>query len=783
MHAENKDKTQNSKPLTLGLLTEQIEYRYQRKILSGIMDVCSKNQINLVCFAGGALKSPYGYETERNRIFALVNRELLDGLLLMSGSLCNFVTQEELQEFCAGFSPLPIVSIAIPIPGIPSVVIDNTRGLSDLITHIIKVHQCRRIAFIKGPEGNPEAMLRYKVFTETLEKNGVPVIEDLIASGDFRPSTGVSAVSYLLNHENIDINAMLSESDDTSVGAIEALKKRGVLFTESNTAKPNIDAIVAANDNMAIGALEALVHKGIQVPDDLIITGFDDQEEAEFVSPPLTTVYQPLYEQGGKAVELMLRLLRNEKTEAQVTLPTRLLIRESCGCLSLPTGPKADGKFEDVSIQFMNTMGSLMEKTKVPDAEKKLKSLIERHLSGRPFLEFFNQIIKEEFYSHGDVSLWKEIIHKLINNLPMSVPSPDKQKESKEQLLYALLKVEELLKRAEAYNRLKEETKFMQLRSLIQSMSMPMEIDKLKQALSMELKDFGIRGFFLSLYDNGDNNQDLSRFIMGYSKYDDFHAPAGPVVFPSNQLIPGKYLLSTKNRYAYVAEPLFIGEEHYGFAVFDISDREFFFYETLRGQISNALKRSFLLQRRIEAEEKLKEAMNELEASNKKLEKISLQDELSGLNNRRGFYGAAQLYFNLAKRRDDDFLLFYFDLDGLKNINDTYGHQEGDVALVEASKVLKDTFRSTDILGRIGGDEFVVLGDRLHKYDLHGIMARLEGKLAECNANINKPYTISLSYGVVIQDAQWQWNSLDDLMAEADRKLYEVKKSKKFYDK
>jgi diguanylate cyclase (GGDEF)-like protein len=104
---------------------------------------------------------------------------------------------------------------------------------------------------------------------------------------------------------------------------------------------------------------------------------------------------------------------------------------------------------------------------------------------------------------------------------------------------------------------------------------------------------------------------------------------------------------------------------------------------------------------------------------------LSITDELTGLHNRRGFFTLAQQQMKVSERSGGALLLFFVDLDDLKHINDTFGHLEGDKALIEVSNVLRDTFRESDIIGRIGGDEFAVLAIETSDLTEEALITRL----------------------------------------------------------
>jgi diguanylate cyclase (GGDEF)-like protein/PAS domain S-box-containing protein len=160
------------------------------------------------------------------------------------------------------------------------------------------------------------------------------------------------------------------------------------------------------------------------------------------------------------------------------------------------------------------------------------------------------------------------------------------------------------------------------------------------------------------------------------------------------------------------------------------------------------------------------------------LKGLSLIDDLTGLYNRRGFLALAEQQMKFAQRTGHGFTLVFADLDGLKKINDTYGHKEGDRALRRVAEVLKKSFRESDIIARLAGDEFTILA--LDDYDAKARAAalRLEERLKESNESEDAGYTLSLSFGEVHFDPE-STATLEELLARADEVMYEQKQSKK----
>jgi diguanylate cyclase (GGDEF)-like protein/PAS domain S-box-containing protein len=159
------------------------------------------------------------------------------------------------------------------------------------------------------------------------------------------------------------------------------------------------------------------------------------------------------------------------------------------------------------------------------------------------------------------------------------------------------------------------------------------------------------------------------------------------------------------------------------------------------------------------------------------LRNLSLSDPLTGLYNRRGFLALAEQQWLQAFRDKRPFLLFFADVDGLKQINDTLGHSRGDQALIETAEALRETFRKSDILARIGGDEFAIVATQLPLEHAPVYRSRLQNHIDRINTDKNLPFRLSLSVGVAVRD-QAETLSIQDLLRRADEDLYAHKHSR-----
>lgn len=169
--------------------------------------------------------------------------------------------------------------------------------------------------------------------------------------------------------------------------------------------------------------------------------------------------------------------------------------------------------------------------------------------------------------------------------------------------------------------------------------------------------------------------------------------------------------------------------------------------------------------------------ITERKQAEEKLRSLSITDELTGLYNRRGFFTLAEQQLKLADRMKRGMLLLFADLDNLKWINDTFGHDEGDLALIEIANILKETFRKSDITARIGGDEFVVLAIEAHRNSANILTTRLQENLKAHNAKRGRGYELSLSMGIARYDPESPC-PIDKLISLADKSMYQEKRSK-----
>lgn len=167
--------------------------------------------------------------------------------------------------------------------------------------------------------------------------------------------------------------------------------------------------------------------------------------------------------------------------------------------------------------------------------------------------------------------------------------------------------------------------------------------------------------------------------------------------------------------------------------------------------------------------------ITERKLQEERLKDMAILDDLTGLYNRRGFMALASQHLKQAKRAKRQALVIFADLDGLKRINDTHGHADGDRAIIAAAEVFNRTFRDSDVVARVGGDEFAILAIEAEMESVETIKARLQAALQSANSS-GRPYQISVSIGIVPFNPDHDAN-VEELMASADREMYTHKRS------
>ncbi len=568
----------------VGIIVDNL-YNYQWEILSGIFSAGEYYNIDLYCFTGKTLNSPRDYEKQGNIIYNLVSKKSVDGVIIFSSALSSDTTLEETKNFCRNFSlQMPTVSIGLPVEGVTSIIVDNERGFRDLLIHLIEDHGYKKFTFITGPLQNMEAQIRYKVFMETLKNYNIEISQENIFYGDFLHNTGREAVKYFLDKGKIDFDVLVSSNDDMALGAIDELKERGYIL-----------------------------------PEDLRITGFDDVEEASLITPPLTTVQQPLKGIGWKALETIVGLISGQAFPGIITLSTNLVIRDSCGCkYSGIERAKVENKEE---IIFCNNLLSLEGKF-IKYVEDNLGN-VEEDILGEIYRNFIynlskkesnyflrtlekNLKLKEKFIpSLGIFQEYISLLRKFLYNY-----LEEEETYFSENLWHqARVIISDYAERVQGYRRKIIEQQTNDLAYTGINLISSFKRENIVREVKENIPKLGVKTFYIVLYDDKEPPYKTGKILIGYD-----HKEKHWESFPVNEIIPLKYL--PERRVIFIVEPLYYQEKSWGYALFEIGPQLGVIYEILRAQISAGLQGAFLFEEKERYELELESYINELSILN-----------------------------------------------------------------------------------------------------------------------------------------------------------------------
>jgi PAS domain S-box-containing protein len=590
---------QNARP-RIGMLIWEIDHSGLMLRWQGAADAAREQGANLFCFIGGRVRAPQGFESQANVIYDLVDVEQFDGLTIWPANIGSFVSRQELEAFVRRFHPLPIVSSDQAFEGIPSVLMSGYQGMREAILHLIQIHGCRRIAFIRGPASLATAQERYQAYVDTLTECGLPLDPSLVSPPGGWLDWGAPAMRMLID-------------------------ERGL--------RPSVDfeAVVGTNSSQAVDAMAVLQARGYQVPGEVAVVGFDDVKETWTVTPPLTTVYAPFYEMGRRSTELLLTHLHGERAPVQTSLPARLVVRQSCGCPSLAVVQAgiriaATGQpFEIFLDQREETLAMMAQPLRVPDSKSArewaailLDTFVAelRTKSSGVFLPALNEMLQQAVAMGRDVVVWQEAISTLRRQM---YPYLGEMSPRAEDLWgQARVMIGEMSRRQQAQQELQAGQQARTLRQVEAMLITTFNMKRLMDVLAENLPRLGIPSCYLALYENPQPYQypqpapEWSRLELAYTDKGRIQLEPDGLRFPSRQLVP-KGMLPQDRQYSLVVMPLYFQENQIGFVLFEAGPHEGMVYRTLCTQISSALQGALLLREREQVEVALERAYAEVE--------------------------------------------------------------------------------------------------------------------------------------------------------------------------
>lgn len=625
--------------LNFGVIISGANEEYQGTILSGIHQYAQENDINIAHFIafGGVLDGNRNDIGEFN-IFNLINYDMLDGVILLTNTISSPEIADRIINTLKEMY-IPVSSIDRDIEEFHHVGIDNYKAMREVIEHIVIHHKITDINFISGTKTNPENILRFKAYKDVLAEHNIPYDESKVYYGLFRERDGNEGVEEFIRTGKVG------------------------------------KAIVCANDATAIGAVSTLEENGYRIPDDVIVTGFDNVFNAKNYNPPITSVSRPLKKSGYIACQQVHNCILEKEQERSVILNTELATTASCGC--------CNGACDEISL-FKKETYQMME------------------------------------MYHHDVPL--------VNTMACNLAECN-------------------------------------------------SIDLLKEKIKRYIEQIKCEKFFLCLCDDWTGEKSDDTPIDEYLREGYTEMVTVPLVYCENkfgaieafrsEIMLQDLYVNTSCSKRYYFSPLHFNDRCLGYAIICNSDFPLKspLYHNWIINVSNAIenvrKNSYI------------------ERTLRKLENLYTKDPLSQIFNRNGFQENTEEIYLRCVNEHLPIMLMFADMDGMKFINDNFGHKEGDSAIKNMAISVSNACLDHEICARFGGDEFIIFAPSYDDAKAADLKKRINDNITKYNQTADKPYQLSVSVGWHIEIPTAD-TTLNTLVTKADQKMYLEKKRKPY---
>lgn len=631
--------------MNIAVLLSGVGLENQNKVVNGILDSALQDEANVYIFTCDRWKyeSKSIYEKGEYNIYSLPDFTQYDGIIIISDNIYNqTVTGDVITKIRE--SKVPCVSLGMKLDDIIYVHTESQSGVSAIVKHLTEKHGAKKIYYVSGPLKSKGAGERLAAYKAAMEKCCLEWNEQMIAYGDYTYKSGFSAVKKFIQED-----------------------------------MPMPDAIMAANDTMAIGVIMALQEAGYRVPEDILVTGYDNTAIAGLNAPRLTTVKRGGYTAAETAYKLLMQAIRKENPPMESTVYGKPIFSQSCGC-------DKKHSYTHAQLQEMYVKNTI----EVRDNLELLKNCAAEFTGLNTFNDFMEcvkpyivQLAPEYFYlcMCGSIENYYD----------------------------------ELERMAEGNERGRDETAYK---------------DDIWVPIAYE------KGTFTS--------------------YEGFHR---------KYLLPPSCKKEEKGAF-YLVMPLHHQEYCFGYCVI--------------GNYKPALENRFLRHFIMSIDNALETVRRQdtMNAMLGRLSKVWLYDELTGVNNRAGFRKFAPRILEEARRKELPIAAVFADMDGLKKVNDLYGHEEGDAYIKAMANILESNRRHGELLTRYGGDEFVIIMNGCFEEDVREFIYKIQEDINNYNVRYTKAYKLDASIGYRVEVNAENIN-LENLVEMADQNMYEIKREKK----
>ena len=709
----------------IALLCDSLEDTFQSELVDAGLAAAAVYDVDLLIVPGGKLGEARGKTFIHDAV-----PKWADGIIVAAHTIGHVATDEEMGAFLENLRPTPTVCLGKVSAANCCLVVENEAAVHHIVQHLVQQHGCRRFAFLSGPEPNIEARARARGFTRALREATPAIVDELCIAADFTWEGGRRAICELLDRRGVDI--------------------------------AEVDALVCANDAMAVGACFELERRELCVPRDIAVVGFDDTDLARHLPAPLTTARQPIRDLLFDATRMLVRGLEEGAAPRGChRYDAEPIFRRSCGCPRLPnlrppSTPSRRGlQVADIVQALVPAIREELDAGFVfaLDAVSQtwLRELVEALLAqlGDHRTAFFDAL---ETLSFGLLRAgkaptgWQQtllVVRRHVAQRGLSSPS---LLDELERIIDGAIRLTSELATSFVVRQREELLEHLRVLSdataqLLAAPDLHTISDVARESIPKLGVERGLISLFSSPFDADATMSLVSSFGLG-PQHDT--AP-----FPVAALGPDE-LLRGRN---WVVEPLGAGDRPLGLAVLASGLAQASWYERLRDALSAAIKGAQL---------------------NQEVQYLVVTDPLTGVSNRRYLTEKVRLELEEKNGSNLPLSLLVLDLDGFKSLNDEYGHDQGDRALVESAELFRQCLRETDTLARFGGDEFVAVLPETNA-EQAGIVARrvlqsLPERLLETTTA-----KLTCSIGIATSEPKGT-TTLAELFRQADQALLAAKR-------
>lgn len=319
--------------IRIGYIADYLNTEYSESLINGISTYCQENDIELVIFQIGLIKSSKtGYDYQYLSIASQITQNNLDGIIIPSGTQLHGMSKKSLAAYLKSYKPLKMVSIALEMPDVPSIMVDCQNSFEALISYLVNEQGCRKFGIMGVDSDSTEIKDRTDIIKKVLKDNNISSSNIELWKSNFHYT---SAYQLLTDYYT---------------------KKKGEF---------DFDAVVALNDDLAFACVD-FISQGVgkSVPDDIIVTGFDDMQRATFFTPTLTTVNQQVYFQGYKAAQVLEAQIKGKHVEMVHSINAKAILRQSTNKNPEKQNSFVDNDFicmDKTSGEYANTNFSVTE--------------------------------------------------------------------------------------------------------------------------------------------------------------------------------------------------------------------------------------------------------------------------------------------------------------------------------------------------------------------------------------------------------------------------------------